>query len=672
MRELTDMEAYIAALLRDWMAKLPRDKELFALASSFLNSIEDSTVERLPDSLPGNKVEQQKAWKRIKTRITGLPVEDNTLSPAIEYLEKRFGFSQGERKLVAFFYAYIRFGPLESFMDNLPDWKKIDYLSRTTGLTEPELLDLLASSGKLKRSGIARNYGHSLAIESRSIRFGLTLAVAGFLDSGGEKSLSSQLLDISEGPVLDLESFGIPEATLAAAKSTLSMPSLRGTVLLYGKPGTGKTEFSKSICKSLGLTPCFLKNSESSDGRTFAELSAASHVVDPQREVLVVDEADDFLNIETGLFDKRKSLTQKGLMNQFLDDSRVRSIFISNTTDGIQDSTLRRFHIHVRFEDLNPTQRLRVWTRLSADRGLFSEGETRRLAMEHKANPSRIVQVLDVCEAAKVSEAAPSNLISMAEDLLARGEEVMYGTPAYSRHRLDVYDLRFLNLGMPIDKLLSRLMEWRRHYSETDRGLNILFYGPPGTGKTALARHIAEELGLPPLVKRASDVLSPFVGMNERNLRDIFKEAKESVLIFDEIDGLLSDRRQTHGWERNLTNELLTCMEGFKGIFIATTNLESYLDTASLRRFAFKLEFKPPHPEQRFDLVSAYFPCLAWSDADRLAVAGIDGLTPGDVEVVRREQEYAVEIDPAAVLAALRSEVRSHERRNTPIGFAAR
>ena len=45
------------------------------------------------------------------------------------------------------------------------------------------------------------------------------------------------------------------------------------------------------------------------------------------------------------------------------------------------------------------------------------------------------------------------------------------------------------------------------------------------------------------------------------------------MLLLDEVDSFLQDRRQARqSWEVTLVNEMLTQMETFHGIFIASTN----------------------------------------------------------------------------------------------------
>jgi SpoVK/Ycf46/Vps4 family AAA+-type ATPase len=148
------------------------------------------------------------------------------------------------------------------------------------------------------------------------------------------------------------------------------------------------------------------------------------------------------------------------------------------------------------------------------------------------------------------------------------------------------------------------------------------------------------------LLRRASDILSKWVGEAEKNIAQMFDDARqqEAVLILDEADSFLADRRNAHAsWEVTQVNELLTQMEAFEGIFICTTNLMQKLDQASLRRFGFKVKFDFLTPDQRWDMFARELGRFG-SDLEMVReweplVRRIDQLTPGDFAVVARQYE---------------------------------
>ena len=53
----------------------------------------------------------------------------------------------------------------------------------------------------------------------------------------------------------------------------------------------------------------------------------------------------------------------------------------------------------------------------------------------------------------------------------------------------------------------------------------VLLHGPPGTGKTLLAKAVATECRLAFLSVKGPELISPYVGESERQLREIFARA---------------------------------------------------------------------------------------------------------------------------------------------------
>jgi SpoVK/Ycf46/Vps4 family AAA+-type ATPase len=154
------------------------------------------------------------------------------------------------------------------------------------------------------------------------------------------------------------------------------------------------------------------------------------------------------------------------------------------------------------------------------------------------------------------------------------------------------------------------------------------------------------------VVRQSSDLVSKYVGETEQNIARLFNsvDAERSILFIDEIDSFLRDRRQAqHSWEVTQVNELLQHMERFPGILITATNLVEGLDAAALRRFDFKLHFRPLTLPQR----AAMFAREALGDigeAARLPAAilnrltTLEQLTAGDFANVCRQRELMDEV----------------------------
>ena len=174
-----------------------------------------------------------------------------------------------------------------------------------------------------------------------------------------------------------------------------------------------------------------------------------------------------------------------------------------------------------------------------------------------------------------------------------------------------------------------------------------------------------------------SDILGPYVGMTEANLADAFAQAKASkaVLLIDEVDSFLQDRsRAGKSWEVTAVNEMLTQMESFPGVFIASANLMAGLDPAALRRFDLKLRFDPLRPEQAWELLGLHARQGGLGEpgeALRPLLDKLNTLTPGDFAAVERRNRFYPLTNTEALVRALAQECaqKAPTGPSGPIGF---
>lgn len=100
------------------------------------------------------------------------------------------------------------------------------------------------------------------------------------------------------------------------------------------------------------------------------------------------------------------------------------------------------------------------------------------------------------------------------------------------------YNDNLVNTDLDIKDLITKIKSCGK------LNFSLCLYGEPGNGKSLYARYLAKELGVEVIMKRASDLISKYVGETEQNIADAFAEAKskKAMLIFDEADSFLQNR----------------------------------------------------------------------------------------------------------------------------------
>ncbi|MFY8118403.1 MAG: ATP-binding protein, partial [Roseateles sp.] len=461
-------------------------------------------------------------------------------------------------------------------------------------------------------------------------------------------------------------------------------------VLLYGPPGTGKTELAKVAAEAAGLQLYEVeyadRDGNSLSGRDrYRSLQISQQFLKASSDVaLLFDEVEDVfppLSTDTVQLMARLdaaldapasgSVSGKAWVNQILETNPVPVIWVTNRIEQIDPAFRRRFQYHLELKSPPPGARAALVQRALGGVQVSAEFAA-RLAERRGLTPAQIRTAVRFAElAAPGSGEAGLDAEALIERQLANADRALgqLGQDHARRPVVTRYALELLNVESRFE--LPRIVEALRRRGSG----NLCFYGPPGSGKTALAEHIAQELGRPLMIKLASDLASKFVGETEQNMARMFESAQTegAVLLLDEADSFLRSRRMAERhYEVSEVNEMLAGMERFAGVFICTTNLFEELDEAALRRFAFKIRFKALRPEQRelmFERESGAPP-----DADqRRRLAALDQLTPGDFAAVRQQVEILGEaFSPDEFLSQLEAEhrVKPEVRQRRAMGFS--
>ncbi len=444
-------------------------------------------------------------------------------------------------------------------------------------------------------------------------------------------------------------------------------------VLLYGPPGTGKTELCKVLAGRLGVDLHSVGESdddgdEPSRNERLQELRLAQRLIARgRRSLLLFDEMEDLLSDSfsgLGIFGRLLSPGPRGFragggskvfMNRLLEEAPAPTLWTINDARTVDPAVLRRMMFALELRLPPPKVRARVWTRQLARHGIEAgPDDAFSLAREFEATPGVAAGATAAARLGGGDLAAVRRGVRSLSRVLSC-EKPPQGTPAR-------YDPALIRTDTDPVRLADRLA------SSGERRFSLCLQGPPGTGKSAFVRYLAERLGLEVVQKRASDLMSKWVGGTEQLIAAAFAEARDSgaFLVFDEADSLLSDRRfAVRSWEVSQVNEMLTWMESHPAPFACTTNFGTHLDPATLRRFVFKVTLDYLTPEQARAAFQGYFGLTP-----PVEIAALTALTPGDFAVVRKQAEVLDCLrEPEALAAMLRAECDAKPDCPRAIGF---
>lgn len=615
---------------------------------------------------------RRRGVRRALAAFAKAPLGNETVERNVEYAREEFGLDETETEILLLLLRYEHNPELEEFADAVLG--KLRNPARAVaaliGADAKDIANRIGLQGGLTRCGILcrqdENPHAGLAGECGAVRLAPPLRKAMYGPFSCRSAWANALFGAPAAASLAWEDFAHLGAVREFAANMLGGAVRAGAigvnVLIYGPVGTGKTEFCKTLAARLKAGIFSVGEADGNGGEPvrherLASLRLAQRLLSKRPHSLILfDEAEDLLDGPTPwarLFAGRSREGSKVHVNRLLEENPVPVLWTCNAIDGLDPAVLRRMMPVIEIKTPTRDVRARIWRReVARSNAPIDAAAIERLATLYEAPPG---VVSNAVRAVLLAGGGPAEVETALQGVL----RPLGIAPLALEATAAEFDPELTNCNHDLKDLVAKLAR-----PGARRDWSLCIQGPPGTGKSQFARHVAATLQLEVVQKRASDLLSPWVGVSEKQIAAAFAGARQegAMLVIDEADSLLSDRRgATHSWEVTQVNEMLTWMESHPLPFLCTTNLMERLDEASLRRFTLKLRFEPLTDKQAALAFERFFQATA---PRRLP----EGLAPGDFATVLRKRTLFA-ADASTLVDWLTEEAEAKGRRPNPIGF---
>jgi SpoVK/Ycf46/Vps4 family AAA+-type ATPase len=393
-------------------------------------------------------------------------------------------------------------------------------------------------------------------------------------------------------------------------------------VLLFGPPGTGKTDIARTFANEGGvkfmmattadLKAEYIGQSAHRVRDVFAKARASAPCV------LFIDEIET-VAAKRGSGDSFTQEIVTELLQQMdgarkTDDRQVFVLAATNRPEDIDSAILSRFTSKIEIPLPDEEGRREMLKRLIAERtvdpALDIDEVSAYLAkrLNRKSGRDLVSLVSRAMERAVMAADSPDDVKLTRELLLA--EVAPQGGRQLSEEEIQAAWSRIVLKPEIKESIISKIRMFNAGDKAAPRGM--LLYGPPGTGKTEIARRIADSAGCYFMALSGPDLKAGYSGQSGQNVRKIWEQARargRCVIFVDECEGVFARRGSTNA--DAATDEVVQAfLAEWDGVasegqvwVVGATNRRDLLDDAIVSRFGAAIEIGMPEAAERVQIL---------------------------------------------------------------------
>lgn len=452
-------------------------------------------------SLRSGDVSLNRAREKLRARVAELEAatasREGALFRNVDALGAMLSLTLAERDLLAFAITLDYHRPLLACferLDGLSLRKLHALLAQVLGLDEEAVREALRRNAPLASTGLVR-----VASDVRrtwddpfEVMDGLENILLGEYDA--PEAILANFFRQAPPAKLTFDDFPHAKDDVELLRRFLQGALARGVpgvnVLLYGLPGTGKTELARALARALDAQ-LYEVNVEAEDGAAivgngrFGAYQLCQRMLARKPNTLVLfDEIEDvFPDRYYPFFGRQKrSGDDKGWTNRLLEGNAVPTLWLSNEVGQMDPAFLRRFDFI--FELRTPPQPVRRRILEKALEGLPARAPwIASMANDERLTPAHIERATRVARLAGLDapEEVEHALARILQNALAVQAPAQPSSPALG----DTYDLRFINCTEDLTGLVASL-ERRAREARGHLTGSICLYGPPGDRKSVV------------------------------------------------------------------------------------------------------------------------------------------------------------------------------------------